>query len=334
LNQQYSQPGQDVLDPAFSNIHPDLYGHQPKVNLGGDGIGHMGQVQNHPHAHPQGFAQHEFPFASQNEQLYDAPGPYNQPQQVPQPARQGSHTPVQHFEGLHGGFPQGPRFGQSPQPTPVQHQQQPYRQGQTYSPALGGQPDQYQLNSSLGYQQPNASQYSTQQGYAPQKANAFTPPPQGTPVQQQLAPQPLQQQPAGPSSAHSTMGVNPGAAPNAQYGATQQPINAALSTISSALPPGISQSVEGGAKKRKRATKSTPEPMAPEQPAYPMDFSADIFPRRSEDVEILSVPVPSADEAQLIAQFAKRNKTAQNKYPSIKGLPYLLYDGTIKIPGK
>ncbi|KAM0261859.1 hypothetical protein ACHAQJ_002062 [Trichoderma viride] len=329
LNQQYSQPGQDVMDPAFSNIHPDLYGHQPKVNLGGDGIGHMGQVQNHPHAHPQGFAQHEFPFAPQNEQLYDAPGPYNQPQQVPQPARQGSHTPVQHFEGLHGGFPQAPRFGQSPQPTAVQHQpqqqQQPYRQGQTYSPAIGGQADQYQLNNSLGYQQPNSSQYSSQQGYAPQKANAFTPPPQGTSVQQQLAQQPVQQQPAAQSSTHPTMGANPGVGPSTQYGATHQP-------IPSANPTAISQMADGGAKKRKRATKSTPEPVAPEQPAYPIDFSADMFPRRSEDPEILSVPVPSAEEAQLITQFAKRNKTAQNKYPSIKGLPYLVYDGTIKIP--
>ncbi|KAL9479657.1 hypothetical protein ACSS6W_004443 [Trichoderma asperelloides] len=328
LNQQFSQPGQDVLDPAFSNIHPELYGHQPKVSLAGDGIGQMGQVQSHPHAHPQGFNQHEFPFTSQNDQLYDAPGPYSQPQQVPQPARQGSNTPVQHFENLHGGFPQGPRFGQSPQPPSVQHQQQPpYRQGQPFS-------DQYQLNNGLGYQQPTSTQYSTQQGYAPQKPNTFTPPQQGTPVQQQqqqLAPQPLQQHPGAPSSAHSTMGVNP----NAQYGAAQQPVSTgaiATSTIPPAIPPVISQSVESGPKKRKRATKSTPEPAVPEQPAYPIDFPVDILPRKSEDPEILSVPLPSAEEAQLIAQFAKRNKAAQNKYPSIKGLPYLVYDGTIKLP--
>ncbi|PON28159.1 hypothetical protein TGAM01_v202653 [Trichoderma gamsii] len=326
LNQQFSQPGQDVLDPAFSNIHPELYGHQPKVNLGGDGIGQMGQVQSHQHAHPQGFNQHDFPFTSQNDQLYDTPGPYSQPQQVPQPSRQGSNTPVQHFENLHGGFPQGARFGQSPQPPPVQHQQQPpYRQGQPFS-------DQYQLNNGLGYQQPNSSQYSTQQTYAPTKPNTFTPPQQGTPVQQQpLAPQPRPQQPGLSSSAHSTMGVSP----NAQYGAAQQPLNGgavATSTVPPAVPSGFSQPVESGPKKRKRATKSTPEPAVLEQPAYPIDLPVDILPRRSEDPEILSVPLPSAEEAQLIAQFAKRNKAAQNKYPSIKGLPFLVYDGTIKLP--
>lgn len=128
-----------------------------------------------------------------------------------------------------------------------------------------------------------------------------------------------------------------GVSPNAQYGAAQQPLNGgavATSTVPPAVPSGFSQPVESGPKKRKRATKSTPEPAVPEQPAYPIDLPVDILPRRSEDPEILSVPLPSAEEAQLIAQFAKRNKAAQNKYPSIKGLPFLVYDGTIKLPGK
>ncbi|RFU76517.1 hypothetical protein TARUN_5721 [Trichoderma arundinaceum] len=331
LNQQYSQPGQDVLDPAFSNIHPDLYGHQQKVNLGGDGIGHMGQVQNHPHAHSQGFAQHEYPFAPQNEQLYDAPVSYNQqPQQVPQPGRQESHTPVQHFDPIHGGFPQGHRFGQPPQPAPVQHQQQPYRPGQPFSPAIGGQGDQY---ANLAYQQQPNPQYNAQQGYAPQKANAYITPPQGTPVQQ-TTPQPLQQSPA-PSSSHPTLAVNPNAAQSVQYGVTQQPIS--TSAVPPPVPSVIPQPIEVGAKKRKRATKSAQEPVVPavpEQPAYPIDLPVEAFPKQGEDSEILSVPVPSEEEARLIAQFAKRNKAAQIKYPSIKGLPYLLYDGTIKIPEK
>lgn len=124
-----------------------------------------------------------------------------------------------------------------------------------------------------------------------------------------------------------------GVSPSAQYGAAQQPINAGA-VATSAISPVISQPVESGLKKRKRATKSTPEPAVPEQPAYPIDFPVDMFPRRSEDPEILFVPLPSAEEAQLIAQFAKRNKAAQNRYPSIKGLPFLVYDGTIKLPGK
>ncbi|KAL7949421.1 hypothetical protein V8C42DRAFT_211839 [Trichoderma barbatum] len=330
LNQQYSQPSQDVMDPAFSNIHPELYGHQSKVTLGGDGIGHLAQVQGHPHAPSQAFAQHEFQFAPQNEQLYDAAVPFNrQPQQVSQPARQGNHTPVQQFDGLQGGFPQGHQFRQAPQTVPVQHQQQqPYHQGQSFS-AVGGQGDQYQLNSNMAYQQPNP-QYNSQQGYAPQKANTYTTPPQGTPVQQ---PTQQLQQPSVPSSSHPTLATNPGAAPGTQYGAAQQPINSGVVTTSGATPSIISQSVvETMAKKRKRMTKSAPEPIVPEQPAYPIDLPVEAFARRGEEPEILSVPVPSEEEAQLIAQFAKRNKAAQIKYPSIKGLPHLVYDGTIKLP--
>ncbi|KAJ4863266.1 hypothetical protein T069G_04220 [Trichoderma breve] len=277
LNQQYSQPGQDVMDPAFSNIHPDLYGHQPKVNLGGDGIGHMGQVQSHPHTSAQ-FTQHEFAFAPQNEQLYDPAVPFNrQPQQVSQPTRQGSHTPVQQFDNLQGGYPQGHQFRQAPQSVPVQHQQQqPYHQGQPFPAA-----------------QPNP-QYNSQQGYAPQKANAYATPPQGI-----------------------------------QYGVSQQPINSGIVATSAS----IGQTVmEGAPKKRKRMTKSAAEPIVLEQPAYPIDLPVDALGRRGEESEILSVPVPSEEEAQLMAQFAKRTKAAQIKYPSINGLPHLVYDGTIKIP--
>ncbi|UKZ75044.1 hypothetical protein TrVFT333_002716 [Trichoderma virens FT-333] len=332
LNQQYSQPSQDVMDPAFSNIHPELYGHQTKVNLGGDGLGHLGQVQSHPHAQSQAFAQHEFQFAPQNEQLYDAAVPFSrQPQQVSQPARQGSHTPVQQFDNLQGGFAQGHQFRQAQQPVPVQHQQQqqPYHQGQPFSAAVGGQGDQYQLNNNMAYQQPNP-QYSSQQGYAPQKANTYTTPPQGTPVQQPA--QPLQQ-PSAPSSNHPTLAANAGAAPGTQYGAvTQQPINSGLVTTSAAIPSILQPVVEAMPKKRKRMTKSAPEPIVPEQPVYPIDLPVEAFARRGDETEILSVPVPSEEEAQLIAQFAKRNKAAQIKYPSIKGLPHLVYEGTIKIP--
>lgn len=327
LNQQYSQPGQDVMDPAFSNIHPDLYGHQPKVNLGGDGIGHMGQVQSHPHTSAQ-FTQHEFAFAPQNEQLYDPAIPFNrQPQQVSQPTRQGSHTPVQQFDNLQGGYPQGHQFRQAPQSVPVQHQQQqPYHPGQPFPAAVGGQGDQYQLNNNMVYQQPNP-QYNSQQGYAPQKTNAYATPSQGTPVQQQS--QPLQQ-PSVPSSNHSTLATNAGAAPGIQYGVSQQPINSGIVATSAS----IGQSVMDGApKKRKRMTKSAAEPIVLEQPAYPIDFPVDAVGRGGEESGILSVPVPSEEEAQLMAQFAKRSKAAQIKYPSINGLPHLVYDGTIKIPG-
>ncbi|PTB68532.1 hypothetical protein BBK36DRAFT_1113015 [Trichoderma citrinoviride] len=325
LNQQFSQAGPDVMDPAFSNIHPDLYGHQSKVNLGGDGIGHMGQVQGHPHAASQAFTQHEFQFAPQNEQLYDATVPYNgQPQQVSQSARQGSHTPVQQFDDLHGSFPQGHRFGQPGQPAPVQHQQQqPYRQGQAFSPAVGGQGGQYQLNSSIAYQQPNPQYNTQQQGYAPQKANnAYSTPPQGTPAQQTQA----LQQPSVPSSNHQPMPTSA-----AQYAAAQQQqINAGIAPA--AGPPTTAQPATEATKKRKRMTKSVPEPAVQEQPTYPMDLPVETTARRDDDSESLPVPVPTAEEAQLIAQFAKRSKAAQIKYPTIRGLPHLVFDGTIKLP--
>ncbi|OTA05264.1 hypothetical protein A9Z42_0059250 [Trichoderma parareesei] len=328
LNQQFSQASPDVMDPAFSNIHPELYGHQPKVNLGGDGIGHMGQVQGHPHASSQAFTQHEFQFAPQNEQLYDATVQYNgQPQQVSQPTRQGSHTPVQQFDNLHGSFSQGHRFGQPGQPATVQHQQQQsYRQGQAFSPAVGGQGDQYQLNSSIAYQQPNPQYNTQQQGYAPQKANAYTTPPQGTPAQQTQA---LQHPPA-PSSNQQVMPTSNNAASAAQYAAAQPQINTSIAPATAPLT--AAQPATEPTKKRKRMTKSVPEPVVQEQPTYPIDLPVEAIPRRDDESEALAVPVPTTEEAQLIAQFAKRSKAAQIKYPTIRGLPHLVFDGTIKLP--
>lgn len=66
----------------------------------------------------------------------------------------------------------------------------------------------------------------------------------------------------------------------------------------------------------------------------PIDLSLDLSAKKSEDVDTLPVPVPSVEEARLIANFKKRNKAAQAKYPSIRGLPHLLYEGTVKLPGK
>jgi hypothetical protein len=330
LNQQFSQASPDVMDPAFSNIHPELYGHQSKVNLGGDGIGHMGQVQGHPHASSQAFTQHEFQFAPQNEQLYDATVQYSgQPQQVSQPTRQGSHTPVQQFDNLHGSFSQGHRFGQPGQPAPVQHQQQQsYRQGQAFSPAVGGQADQYQLNSSIAYQQQPNPQYNTQQqGYAPQQANnTYTTPPQGTPAQQTQA---LQHPPA-PSSNQQVMPTSHNAASAAQYAAAQPQINTSIAPATAPLT--AAQPATEPTKKRKRMTKSVPEPVVQEQPTYPIDLPVETIPRRDDESEALAVPVPTPEEAQLIAQFAKRSKAAQIKYPTIRGLPHLVFDGTIKLP--
>jgi hypothetical protein len=34
----------------------------------------------------------------------------------------------------------------------------------------------------------------------------------------------------------------------------------------------------------------------------------------------------------VIADFERRNKTAQAKYPSIKGLPHMVYEGSVRLP--
>lgn len=64
------------------------------------------------------------------------------------------------------------------------------------------------------------------------------------------------------------------------------------------------------------------------------DSPVDPGAKRAEDIDSFETPIPSAEEANLLAQFSKRSKALQARYPAIKGLPYLLYDGSIKLPGK
>lgn len=85
-------------------------------------------------------------------------------------------------------------------------------------------------------------------------------------------------------------------------------------------------------KKRKRATKAVAEPVF-EPIAASADSPAESALRKPDEIDVFDVPVPTAAEAQLLTQFSKRNKTAQARYPSIAGLPYLVYDGSIKLPG-
>lgn len=76
------------------------------------------------------------------------------------------------------------------------------------------------------------------------------------------------------------------------------------------------------------------EPSAAESLATFTEFPLDVSAKTSDDVDALPVPVPTVEEAKLIANFKKRNKAAQAKYPSIRGLPHFLYEGTVKLPGK
>lgn len=336
LNQQYSQAGQDVIDPAFNNIHPELYGHQGKVGLT-DELGHMAQVQGLPHAHSQPFSQHDFSFAQQNDQTYDSPAPaYTQPQLLAQSTRQGSHTPVQHFDNLHAGYPQGHRFARPPQQPPVQQQpqqqqqqQQPYNQNQQFTQPINGQTNQYQANNNLSYQQTGQA-FTTQPGYAPPKS-AYSQRPQSTTVQhRQPSPQSLPRissipatQPVSNSGAN-TIPVQS----DLQYGSSQRPLEIDNDVSLPATP-------EPATKRRKQITKSNLDAIIPEPSPQLVESSIDGFGKKVvEDVDSLPTPLPSAEEVTIITQFGKRNKAAQAKYPSIKGLSHLVYEGSIKLPGE
>ncbi|KAI9163038.1 hypothetical protein HJFPF1_04636 [Paramyrothecium foliicola] len=329
LAQQFSQSGQPGSEPSFHNIHPDLYAPQGKLNIT-DGLGHTGRVQTHPHGHSQAFTQHEFSFAPQNEQTYTPPvSQYSQPQLVPQPSRQQSHTPVQ--QQFHNEFVTGHGFARPAQSSPVQQssQQQPppqqtqqptYAQHQSFPQQLNGHPTQYEPNSHLAYQQHQQPQQPYNQAvFAPPKPHVYQQPTQPT-SNQQLPPQFSQQQTSlspAPSRPQSTTPI--------QYTSIQQPAQAEPIPVN---PP----QAEPTPKKRKRATKAA-EPVA--EPVAPLADSPapiDLSQKKPDEIDSFEVPVPSASEAQSINQFAKRNKTAQAKYPSINGLPHLIYEGSIKLP--
>lgn len=99
-------------------------------------------------------------------------------------------------------------------------------------------------------------------------------------------------------------------------------------------PPASTSKSSPAAGKRKRPLKDVSEPSAAESLATFTEFPLDVSAKMSDDVDALPVPVPTVEEAKLIANFKKRNKAAQAKYPSIRGLPHFLYEGTVKLPGK
>ncbi|KAF4972397.1 hypothetical protein FZEAL_9597, partial [Fusarium zealandicum] len=333
MNQQFSQPSQDVMDPAFSDIHPDLYGQHSKMDLD-NAIAGVGQLSSHPHS-----SAFSYPLVPPNEPSFDSPiQQYSQPHVIQQPSRQQSHTPVQQFDGMPGSFAHGHGFSRPPQHSPVQNQQ--YGQA-AFSPPVNGQTPQPQpSNEQLSYQQPHpqAHRQSSQQPhqppqhqpsqqpqpyaqtqYAPKQPLAYS---QNTqPLTNQDFQQPVhQQQPpfiASPSSPPAT---------NAQYLMLQPAVDRDAGVSQPAI-------VDPPAKKRKRSTKSAPETPTPEPAvAYVDSPMGSPAVRKVEDIEALVAPVPSPEESQAIAQFSKRAKAAQAKQPAIKGLPYLIYDGATKLP--
>ncbi|KAF4963753.1 hypothetical protein FSARC_8236 [Fusarium sarcochroum] len=335
LNQQFSQPSQDVIDADFSEIHPDIYSQHGKMNLDNAMAG-IGQLSSHPHS-----STYSYSLAPPNEPSFESPiQQYSQPHVMPQPNRQQSHTPVQQFEGIPPAFAQGHNFSRPPQHSPVPNQQQ-YNQA-AFSPPVNGQTPQPRANE-LNFQQPHqpGRQHTPQQQHQPQ---------QHQPQQQQLSqpPQPYAQPqfaPKQPVAYPQTSQPLPGQTFQQMH--HQQPHFIG----SSSSPPatnsqylmsqpgadqdtGVSQpAANEPPKKRKRAVKSAPDTPTPE-PAVAFIDSPIGSPavKKVDDIDALPVPTPSLEEAQLIAQFNKRTKAAQAKHPAIKGLPHLIYEGTTKLP--
>jgi hypothetical protein len=103
-------------------------------------------------------------------------------------------------------------------------------------------------------------------------------------------------------------------------------------------PPVISESAT--TKRRARATKTiseSPAPsllpdVAPHHHTAPTGLSAEPSVRKVEDIDSFAAPEPMTEDMQLLQMFHRRPKTAQAKFPPIKGLPFLASDTSIKLP--
>ena len=312
LNQQFS--GQDVIDPAFSDLHPELYSQQNnKMDLGGSNMHHLGQVQGHTQSQTQSFSPQtfsNFDAQSQHGQQFRSNTPqYTQAQLLPQTSRQQTHTPTQQFSNIQPNFATQLR----PSHTPPAQQQHQYRSGDAFGASqVNGHGAQYQQghSSQMNFQQP--SQYP-QTNFNPaqfqqQTQQTFTPPPQQQQQQQQQQ-------------------VDPGLV---------QHIPSQDGTPQSQSAPFESPVVSGEpAKKRQRITKAvTPTTFSPAPEALPQSVGSPIEQpgKKMEELDALVAPVATPEEVKLIQKFQKRGKAAQAKFPTIKGLPHLAQEGTIRLP--
>ncbi|PQK13968.1 hypothetical protein BB8028_0004g08990 [Beauveria bassiana] len=265
--QQYGQQGQDVIDPAFHNVHPNLYAHGAKPNAGGN----VDQLDG-----GQAYAQHNYPYPPQENGAFR-----QQPQQFPQAHLQ-QHQ-VNRQPEQHGAFAQNQQVAAQPQGA------------FSHSSGLGqasSSQTQYQTDPRLSYTT-ERQQFSLQN-------------------EQLDAQQPSRQ--AYRDGMH-TFHAQPAAVQqnsmqqNAPYMPNAYPsVDAAGSAI----------------KKRKRSANSGSEGS--------QDSTPEVSGKKAEDMDGFPAPVPSAEDQDQLIKFNKRGKTAQAKYPSIKGLPHLVFDGSMKMP--
>ncbi|KAJ6779781.1 hypothetical protein PWT90_04959 [Aphanocladium album] len=275
---QYGQQGQDVIDPAFHNVHPDLYAHGAKSHAGAN----ANQLDQ-----GQAFAQHNYSFPTQGNPAFR-----QQPQftsaQLQQ--HQVSRQPEQY-----GAFSQSPQAAVQPQR--VVTPQGSYRQSPGMAQAPNGQQSQYQTDPHLNY--------ATQRQHYQQQAeqiNTQQPPNQGY-----------------QDGAHTFQG---------QPAAVQQNVPQHDQQFIHSTYADSAEATGSAVKKRKRSTKSADSIGE----TAPHDSTPEASGRKAEDMDAYPAPVLSAEEQEQLAKFNKRSKSAQAKYPSINGLPHLVFDGSMKIP--
>lgn len=328
LDEPFGQTGQDVIDPAFSDLHSDIYGQQVKDSL------NLDQVPNHGHAHGQSFQQHDYPFPAQAEQSFNPSVSQYSSNQLLSRSPSQHNQPVQRFDTLRGGFQQEQPFPLQPQqsPPPVHHRQ-PFPHAQSFvQDSANGQSNHFTRdpNAHLAYQQHQQPHPQPHQTHGQQHLDPTNFPPQ------KLSSYSYQEQ--GSQSGHQPhLSVIENSTSQPASSAVLESLPAAhisSGSISGHVQPSPQPTAEPPqAKKRKRATKAaeTPVPTV-EAPAVISDTSIESSAKRAEDLDSLPIPVPSAEEAKVIADFERRNKTAQAKYPSIKGLPHMVYEGSVRLP--
>jgi hypothetical protein len=324
LGQQFSN--QEAIDPAFSNIHPDLYAQQNKMDLDGVSMHHqLNQIQGHSHAHAQAFPHHSYgsydPPQQDGQQFGSATAAsqYTQAHLMPQDPRQHNHTPVQQFNNI-----QPPNYNQTQlqqsRTPPVQHQQ-PYGQTSDFAPPPpNGQPQQFQANTNqnVDYHQNPSAAYPSQQ----YKSFEYQQSPEDHSKQPYLpATQQQQQQQFDPRV------IQHHSAPRPQDDTPPQLPTSYEEQIQPPQP-------EGPAKKRQRVAGAVAASPIPEPSLSVAHSPVDSSSKRMDELDSLVAPTPSPEDVQKIQQFQKRSKAAQAKFPSIKGAPHLVHEDTIKLPGK
>ncbi|TQV95249.1 hypothetical protein V2A60_009705 [Cordyceps javanica] len=277
--QQYGQQGQEPIDPAFHNVHPNLYAHGTKPNAGAN-ANQLDEAQT--------FTPHNYPFAPQSSAAF-----HQQPQQFAQSHLQ-QHQ-VNRQPEQYGAFAQNSPAAVAPQR--VVTPQGTYRQSPGLTQVPVGQPTQYQTDPHLNY--PAQRQQYQSQG---EHMNTQQPSRQGY----QDGMHAFQGQPAA-AIQQTAMHQSVQYIPNAY-----SPIDA----------------TGNAAKKRKRSTKTSDSSGI----EAPQDSMSEAQGKKAEDMDAFPAPVPTVEDQELLSKFNKRSKSAQAKYPSINGLPHLIFDGSIKMP--